>query len=317
MEEIRENYRCGQDTLYAGIAQVLTSVEEEIASFTAFKAKYGIPYLNLLKIELQAAKDLPALEQRLAEQEIARINLLERLESCLDVLNALRLYIRDAYTNSEVRAVRLKEAGFDDYSEAANANWEKLSAIMHKAYIFIVEHETELLASENMPVVFKASFEALKLTVEPEIVIMLNLRENNKQGTSAKIIANNNLYNKIVELCEDGAYIFRKDASKRVQFIWTSVLELITPPGAAGLRGDVRDKVSNVLLANVMVVLIPEGLPEIVQYTDENGRYEFKNLPAKTYLCKADKEGYGTYNEDVTVTTGVTSTRNIMLEQIV
>jgi hypothetical protein len=315
MEEIRENYNCSQDELYGGSDLVIASLSEELASFASFKAKYTVAKVVELTTLLNTARNLPALEQRLAEQEVARINLLGKLELCLDKLNALRLYIRDAYTNEEIRAVRLKEAGFDDYTAAANANWEKLSSIMLKANTFIGDHEAELLAGENMPVAFNASFEALELTVQPDILVMLNLRENNKQGTAAKIIANNDLYAKLIEVCEDGSYIFRNDAAKRVQFVWKSVLEIITPPKSAGLRGEVRDKLSNVLLANVMVVLIPEGLPEIVKYTDENGRYEFSNIPAKTYLCKADKEGYGTYNEDLTVTTGVISTRNIQLEK--
>jgi len=63
-----------------------------------------------------------------------------------------------------------------------------------------------------------------------------------------------------------------------------------------------------------MVVLLPEGLPEIVQYSDDKGKYEFKNLPAKTYLCKADKEGFTTFVSNVTIDTGVTSTKNIIME---
>ena len=63
-----------------------------------------------------------------------------------------------------------------------------------------------------------------------------------------------------------------------------------------------------------MVVLLPEGLPEIVQYSDDKGKYEFKNLPAKTYSCKADKEGFITFVRNVTIDTGVTSTKKITME---
>jgi hypothetical protein len=314
MEELRPIYSCGQDQLYGGADLVIKSLTEELLSFTAFKGKYTNVYVTDLTGLLNTAKNLPALEQRLAEQEVARINLLTKLTLCLDVLNALRLYIRDAYPNAEIRDVRLKEAGFDDYTAASNANWEKLSSIMLKGKTFIVGHEAELLANDNMPVGFKASFDALEVTLQPEIVEMLNLRENNKQGTSAKIMANNALHLKIMEVCEDGAYIFRNDAAKRVQFIWTSVLELITPPGAAGLRGEVRASGTNVVIENVMVVLLPDGLPEITVYTDAQGKYEFKNLPATTYLLKADKQGYTTYvEENVIITTGVVSTKNISL----
>ena len=88
---------------------------------------------------------------------------------------------------------------------------------------------------------------------------------------------------------------------------------MVTPPGSSGMKGEVRASGTNVLLADAMVVLLPDGLPEIVKYTDENGSYEFKNLPAGSYLCKVDKLGYETLNTNVTINTGVNSTKNFAL----
>jgi hypothetical protein len=310
MEAPKPNYNCGQDELYGGGDLVITSLLEELASFTAFKSKYTLIYATALKAELQLAIGLPGLDQRLAEQEVARINLLSKLNECLDNLNALRLYIRDAYPNSDIRLVRLQEAGFDDYEFARKANWEKLRAIMDNANAFISNHEAELLAGDNMPAGFKASFEALQITVQPDIVTMLNLRENNKQATSAKINANNDIFEKIMDVCEDGAYIFRNDAAKRAQFVWTSVLEVITPPGAAGMKGEVRDSVTKVLIEGALVRMSQTGLPEVSTLTGANGKYDFGNLPVGDYEGKVLKDLYDSTPFTVTITTGVTSTRN-------
>lgn len=103
------------------------------------------------------------------------------------------MYIRDTYTVSAIREVRMMEAGFGDYEKSSEANWEKLEAIMNNAKVFIGLHEAELLAGDNMPAGFKADFDTLAATVNPEVVAMQNMRENNKQGTSEKILANNNL----------------------------------------------------------------------------------------------------------------------------
>jgi hypothetical protein len=310
MEELKPIYNCGQDELYAGVDLVIASYEEELASFTAFKPKYDAALAVSLKAELLAARNLPALEQRLAEQEVARVNLLSKLTTCLDNLNALRLYIRDAYSNTDEREIRWKEAGFDDYQAAANANWEKLSSIMSKALAFITLHEVVLLANDNMPPTFKASFTALEATVQPDILTMQNLRENNKQGTSAKITANNNLYLKITDLCEDGAYIFRKEAAKRSQFVWSSVMEIITLPGAASLKGEVRDSVTKVLIEGALVRMSQTGLPEVSTLTDANGKYDFGNLAVGDYEGKVLKDLYDSTPFTVTISTGVTSTRN-------
>ena len=255
MEDLKPNYNCSQDVLYAACELIITSLEEELVSFTALKPKYTVGFVGALRAELLAARTIPALTQRQSEQEVARINLLAKLTLCLDKLNALRLYIRDAYSDTGIREVRMQEAGFADYDKASRANWEKLVAFMDNASAFITLHEAELLATDNMPPNFKADFDALKVTVNPEIVAMLNMRENNKQGTSGKITANNALFISISGVCEDGAYIFRNDAAKASQFYWNAVTEIITPPGAAGLRGLIKDDVTSKFIGGAVVTL--------------------------------------------------------------
>ena len=313
MEDTKPNYKCSQDVLYASCELVITSLEEELVSFTALKPKYTVAYVDALRAELLAARTIPALNQRQSEQEVARINLLAKLTLCLDKLNALRLYIRDAYPDAAIREVRLSEAGFDDYEMAANANWEKLEAIMSDAKTFIALHEVELLAADNMPPTFKADFDTLAATVNPEIVAMLNMRENNKQGTSNKILANNNLYLKIIGACEDGVYIFRNDAAKASQFVWTSVTEIITPPGAAGLRGLIKDDVTSVFISGAVVTLKSAINPLVEATSDDFGKYLFDRLPVGDYIGKVVKEGYDVYPFNVTIKTGVTSTLDFLL----
>jgi hypothetical protein len=314
MEESKPNYKCSQDVLYASCELVITSLDEELVSFTALKPKYNAAFVTALRTELLAARTIPALNQRQSEQEVARINLLAKLTLCLDKLNALRLYIRDAYGDVAIREVRLSEAGFDDYDKAANANWEKLEALMSNAKTFIGLHEAELLAGDNMPPTFKAAFDTLTATVNPEVVAMLNMRENNKQGTSNKILANNNLYARIIEACEDGVYIFRNDAAKASQFVWASVTEIITPPGAAGLRGVIRDEVTTEVLVGAVVALKRADLPAVEATNDDEGKYEFDSLPAGDYIGKVTKVGYESVGFTVKIKTGVVSTLNFLLK---
>ena len=314
MDDLKPNYNCSQDVLYAACELVITSLDEELVSFTALKPKYNAGLVAALRAELMAARHIPALTQRQSEQEVARINMLSKLTLCLDKLNALRLYIRDAYSDAAIREVRTQEAGFDDYEKASKANWEKLVAFMDNASAFIALHEAELLAADNMPPTFKADFDALKITVNPEIVAMLNLRENNKQSTSAKITANNALFVGITGVCEDGAYIFRNDAAKASQFVWTTVTEIITPPGAAGLRGEIKDDVTSVFISGAVVTLKGADSPVVEATSDADGKYLFDRLPVDEYIGKVKKEGYDEYQFDVTIKTGVTSTLDFLLK---
>lgn len=316
MEDLKPNYNCSQDVLYAACELVITSLNEELVSFTALKPKYNAAFVTALRAELLAARNIPALSQRQSEQEIARINLLAKLTLCLDKLNALRLYIRDAYTVSAIREVRMMEAGFGDYEKAADANWEKLEAIMNNAKVFIGLHEAELLAGDNMPAGFKADFDALAATVNPEVVTMQNMRENNKQGTSEKILANNNLYTKVMAVCEDGTYIFRNDAAKASQFVWSSVSEIITPPGAAGLRGEIKDELTSEVIVGASVNVKRADSPMVTVVTDVDGKYLFGSLPAGNYEGKITIEGYQAVGFTVTISTGVVSTKNFVLKKV-
>ena len=316
MEDLKPNYNCSQDVLYAACELVITSLNEELLSFTALKPKYNAAFVTALRAELLAARNIPALSQRQSEQEIARINLLAKLTLCLDKLNALRLYIRDAYTVSAIREVRMMEAGFGDYEKAADANWEKLEAIMNNAKVFIGLHEAELLASDNMPAGFKADFDALAATVNPEIVAMQNMRENNKQGTSEKILANNNMYTKVMAVCEDGTYIFRNDAAKASQFVWSSVTEIITPPGAAGLKGEVKDALTSEVIVGASVNVKLTDSPMVTVVTDVDGKYLFGSLPAGNYEGKITMEGYQAIGFTVNISTGVVSSKNFVMKKV-
>ena len=316
MEDLKPNYNCSQDVLYAACELVITSLNEELVSFTALKPKYNAALVTSLRADLLAARNIPALSQRQSEQEIARINLLAKLTLCLDKLNALRLYIRDAYTVSAIREVRMMEAGFGDYEKAAEANWEKLEAIMNNAKVFIGLHEAELLAGDNMPAGFKADFDALAATVNPEVVAMQNMRENNKQGTSEKILANNNLYTKVMAVCEDGTYIFRNDSAKDSQFVWSSVSEIITPPGAAGLRGDVKDELTSEVIVGASVNVKRADSPMITVVTDVDGKYLFGSLPSGDYEGKVTNEGYQSVRFTVTISTGVVSIKNFAMKKV-
>ena len=315
MEELKPSYKCSQDVLYAACDLIIASLDDELASFTVLKPKYNGALVTALRAELLAARLIPALTQRQSEQEVARINLLGKLTLCLDKLNALRLYIRDAYPNVDIRDVRMQEAGFEDYDKAANANWEKLEAFMSNAKVFIGLHEADLLASDNMPVGFKADFDTLTATVNPEVLAMLNMRENNKHGTSDKILAKNGIYSKVISVCEDGTYIFRNDAAKASQFVWATVADIITPPGAAGLRGEIRDEVTSLPIAGAIVMLKRGGFPEVTATTDADGKYEFTNLPVADYVGWVTCEKYERADFSASISTGVTSGKNILMRK--
>jgi hypothetical protein len=51
MEDLKPNYNCSQDVLYAACELVITSLNEELVSFTALKPKYNAALVTSLRAD--------------------------------------------------------------------------------------------------------------------------------------------------------------------------------------------------------------------------------------------------------------------------
>lgn len=309
----KANYKCSQDELYEACELIAASLQEELTAFTDLKPKYTAGFVTDFTQAIKDAEGLPDEDQRTSEREVMRINLLGRLNVCLNRMNALRLYIRDAYADAAIQKVRMEEAGFGEYEAASNANWEKLDRMMKKAITFINAHESALLANDNMPVTFTATFSDAMNGLDEEITDYLNARENTKQGTLDKIAANNEIYRRAMDICEDGAYIFAANEAKRDQFVFARVLEIVTPPGAAGMKGSVKNGVTFEFVSGATVSMMIQGQASKVATTNAEGRYDFGNLPVGNYAGKVEASGYIVLEFEVSIQTGVTSYKHFTI----
>lgn len=310
---IKNVYRCSQDELYEACELIVASLEEELTAFTDLKPKYNSGFVSDLALAIKDAKALPDDTKRTSEQEVKRVELLGRLTVCLNRMNALRLYIRDAFTDPTIQKIRMAEAGFDDYDAASNANWEKLVSMMQSGQSFINNHETALLANDNMPGTFKTTFSDAMNGLDEEVTDYLSLRENSKQGTQEKIVANNEIYRRVIDVCEDGAYIFANNPAKRDQFVFGKVLEIVTPPGAAGLRGTVKNGVTFEFVSDASVQIQRPGEPIKAVGTNAEGKYDFGNLPTGNYTGTVQASGYVTLEFEVSIQTGVTTYKHFTI----
>lgn len=306
-------YNCSQDELYEACELIAASLKEELAAFTDLKPKYTLAYATDLEVAIKDAKMLPDDDQRTSEQEAMRITLRGRLTTCLKRMNALRLYIRDAYDDPELQKVRMEEAGFKDYDAASNANWDKLVVMMLKGLTFINTHEATLLANDNMPPSFKTTFSDAMDGLDEQVTDYLSLRENMKQATQAKIAANNAIYLKVTDICEDGAYLFANDDAKKAQFVWAKVIEIITPPGAAGLRGTVKNGVTFEMVSGASVQIQRPGDPIKATSTNAEGKFDFGNVPTGNYTGKVEASGYVLLEFEAAMQTGVTSFKHFTI----
>jgi hypothetical protein len=256
---------------------------------------------------------LPDYDQRRGTQIIRRELVIELVKPMQVLLLSLKSYIRSAYKNEAIRKAKETQAGFEKYESAMNYNWDALKDILLKSKSFLTDNEAELLADDNMPSGFKANFDAKADEIIAAIPDMLNTRENNEENTQIKIMANNALYDMIIDICEDGNVIFINDKERYDQFVFKQVLQIVTPPGAASMRGVIKDMVTSIGLKEAVVVIKQENEPEITAVADDTGKYRFGNLPVGKYKGAVRKDGYQTYDFEVMIKTGETNFENFWL----
>lgn len=308
------NYTESQDELYEGCELLASSIEEELPQLAAFKAKYDAAFVTAFKNTIQTAIALPDDDQRAAAHEILRINMVNYVDDKVrDALTSLRLYIRDAYNDPAEREVRWKEAGFNDYAAAMKYNWEKLKGLLKNANDFITNHLSDLTANNNMPPAFQTTISDIKTQVDSAVTKLLGLRENSKQGTQDKIAANNELNKQKNAICEDGQHVFRKNDAKRAQFVWESIMEIVSPPGKAGLKFDVKEDQTNNPIFEVTGKFQKPGGTIITAKTGKDGKASIDSLEPGKYTGTIEHPDYNTLKVDFEISTGVTSFKHWLL----
>jgi len=320
---MKPNYNCSQDELYTGEELCINSYEAEQALFADEKPKYTMPYVATLRTELQAARDMPDMTQRINANKGRRIVLMRKIKAPDEAtepavgeknFGRLRSYINTAYSgDKELREARLAEAGFDDYDKVMRYDWEKVESFANKTRLFVEEYEADLLADDNMPPTFKAAYTTLMTGLMTDVSTFLNEQEDIEQKTQEKIMANNALHKKMNELRLDGQNIFRKNIAKRDQFVWARILEEVTPPGAAGLRGTVKDFDTFLPIVGAVIEMQLPETPAVSFATDAQGSFYSGNLPVGVYSLKLSKGGFTTLETQVEIKTGTTSFKHYKL----
>ena len=313
---MKARYKCSEDELYDVCGIILLSLKEELADFSAFKAKYDTDFTDALEEAIESARALPNEVQRMVKHEMPRIKLRKRHSRCMKKLRALRLYIMEAFKDEDVQRVRLQDAGFNDYKRAAEKSWEKLIAIMRHGRQFIAANRDALLADDNMPLGFEAQFVAEETDLPGEVVAFKNTRENTLQGTQEKVKANNGIYKRVMSVCADGYFIFGDNVAKREQFVWERVLALVSAPKSAGLRFDVKEQGTNYSLADARVVVQKEGGLVLEAVTDVEGRGMFNGLVPGVYKGRVVLAGFEELVVEFNIRKGVRSLKHWVVKPV-
>lgn len=279
---------CTEPELYLVCETGWTSCREHLAQFTLASPLYDNAFIDARLAEVVAANNLPDEATRYATAELAHIQLEKDGRTCCDNWQMLKRYIAKAYPEDQHK-VLFNEAGINFYEKAVNQNWESVTQINTRGAAFITLHSVALLANQNMPSTFAANiFNPGVTAFTAQLQTFYQAEEAARVGTAAKNAANEAIHTAVMSMFLDGQQIFRNNPTVKEQFIFESVLALISGAGSAGFKGLILDSVTSQPVPNVKVGLFNTNK---VTTTGPDGRYRL-NAASGFYTILIECPGY-------------------------
>lgn len=308
---LEASYKCTQQELYAVCLLGWQNYLDNQEDFAAYKPKYTVVFGNNAIAQVLEAKNLPDSVARIAIPESSRVQLKQLAAVCLDNWQRLKGYIVEAYAKPQQKS-KLDAAGAKSYKGASHFSWERMQALLTSAQLFITNNTEALeMEGQNMPATFPTQFATDKTAFEDLYAEYLLQSQGSVNGTTEKLTANNTISNALAKMFADGQIIYKNDPAKREMFTFENLLRYVTKPGESGLRIVAKEAVTEVPIQGLLITAQPGN---IVGTTDENGVL-LLTLPQDNYSIIGMKDGYNSFTEEVNVTTGVVSRKNIELSK--
>jgi hypothetical protein len=235
---IQPHYRCSEDELYEVTKIIIENLKDPV-TLAKFQAKKPMKYTNVFITGLETlrttAMALPDEESRNGVHQTAKNLLPGLVEPCKDNFMDLKGYIRDGWPDEEPKP-RYEAAGLIKYNNINGDNWEAVSGLNEKMIQFIGDNGAELGNPGGMPAPFALKVSTDSTAFDTQYQLFMVSKETTI-ARNAKVTANNNLYDAIMDVCKDGVeMIFRTDDGGKKLFTFAVVLRSVSPPGAASLK---------------------------------------------------------------------------------
>lgn len=220
------DYHCTNPELYGSGIIGWTNYSNHLSDFVAHKTTYNAGLTGTRKLEIQTASLIPGYAQRRKQAGLYRIELDEKAYIALAKWQALKCIIKQAFPKSQHK-IMLEAAGSLYYTRALKRNWECLSALISYAMAFITENSTVLQSVGGMPTTFPTQLS----TLASEMMVIYGNFKNSEQEieikTAEKTIANNLVYEHLMDMFKDGQVIYKNNYAVRNLFVFDHVLELV------------------------------------------------------------------------------------------
>ncbi len=275
-------FSCSQPLMYQTARTMWINCKEFIIQMGGFKSFYTVDYCDARIAEIDAAEAMKSEAARALQHESVRFDLVTLADDVRGNWQALKQYISSVYKEKELREMNWRAAGWSSYDRASDDNWTSVQSLISEGKKYIEENLDTLTENNNMPVTFPATFIAAGSAFNSKLVDFGQAQETAGVETDAKNNANNDVYSKAIDMGQDGQFVMRKDESKRKQFSFEAVSEMLEPKGSSTLVVELRDTETNAVIKTFEVTNLEtqrtvtsiEGRAEMgLQAAGENKQY--------------------------------------------
>lgn len=303
-DEPKAIYSCTQLELYSMCDLICDNLTADLAAFVLKKSKYTAAYVTARRAQIQACRDMPDEDTRNYDFKQLRIDLKGIGDICLGNFQDLKMYINDWRDTKPEQEAAYIAAGQNLYKTAAKGDWEDLQGMNNTMSLFVNGNDAQLQAEGYMPAAFSSKVETDRDAFAVKYNAFKTARETSV-ATAAKVIANNELHLEFSKINDDGQRVFANNVEMRKRYMWTELLLIVSPPGAASLNVRLKRDVDFTAIAGAQVKIQRTGFAAVTKETDENGEAEMPNIDAGVYTVTVTigTEPVRTFTKDVNVGT--------------
>ena len=309
----KANYNCSQADLYMACRAAWRLCRKNLTDFGAFKTKYSAEFIEQNLQTIEEADYLQDVNARYAGAEGLRMDLVKAKDEILVAYRHLQAYIDDAYPADKHNKM-YNACGKPFYERANQCNWASVSGLLRGAIPFIQDNKAVLMANNNMPESFLDKFNGLKVRFDALLENYHDSGSDAGEKTSAKLEANNAIFDKMVALLDDGKRLYAANPAMAKNFTVTAIMSQISGTKQSGIEGKVvtGDNQNPVVGAKITVVNSSN-----FSESNEQGRFSIYPLSAGTYSFLVEAEGYELCTmTDIEVKTGSMKRVNFTMKAI-
>ena len=236
MQQNAPKFNCPQEGMYAGGNLCKDLLSNNLAKFNQYSPLYTREFVTALGVQITNAEAMPGETNRAGRRRAMRVNLAKSRVAAMNEWQNLKGYVVKAWTDPTEQKAKLSEAGADIYRKATGkGSWAMINKLMETGNLFITDNKTALQLNNNMPDAFEGVYQKKMTEYAAQYSSYSNAGSTNEIQSDAKRKANNDVYDKVIQVCKDGQRIFKGDGTMQKQFAFSQMLKKVGYGGTAGI----------------------------------------------------------------------------------